>query len=293
MLCFVLPLETHHPIFSCILTPFLGVFHLDWVGAEEALLRQILRFSLSQVSSQTDNYKWVITNDLKFSLEYSTSGKKKHKEGKKRKKKILKMDKKPEEIALMENFSSSVPNESKQVNGNLRKSPVLRFTCPTPPEQRQASNAEGNGSNLRRKISRSASHIAGFNFEDRRDRSMTSNSLEITQETRKISSSEGNMAGRRSAASPPVKLKRQANRRKVSQGSIFESAFPAVPPLRQTSINPGQKVVQVCKSLRYFIAFWISLFYGCSFISVKLNQGRSQFSCHTGSTRMQPRAFVG
>lgn len=155
------------------------------------------------------------------------------------------MDKKPEEISLMENFSYDL----KHANGHLRTSPVLRFTCPTPPEQRNVlqPKPEGNGSNLRRKISRSASHISGYsqNFDEKGDGSYNSKSLDITHEARKISSSEGDMTEKRFPVSPFRHSKHQLNGRKISQGSIFESAFPAVPPLRQTSINPGQKVVQV------------------------------------------------
>ena len=158
------------------------------------------------------------------------------------------MDKKQEEIALMENVSDSLIGEARPLNGNLRKSPVLRFTCPTPPEQRvpqQKSN--GNGSNLRRKISMSASHIEGFaqNLEGNEARSLSPTNLSITANTRKISSSDGDMVSSGNCQGTFGKSKGQSNGRKISQDSIFESVFPSVPPLRQASINPGQKVVQV------------------------------------------------
>ena len=216
-----------------------------------------------------------------FYLENCQQSRKKHKEGKKRKKKKLKMEKRLEEIALMEHFASSAGSESKPVNGHLKKSPVLRFTCPTPPEQRPSlqTNTEGNGSNLRRKISRSASHIAGFsqNFKEKGGNSDVNINLNMTQETRKISSSEGDMVGNRGASSPFVKQKHHANGKQISQSSIFENAFPSVPPLRQTSINPGQKVVQVSEILFSSFTRRIDLVVGSSqpYLTVQC----SRFNC--------------
>ena len=159
------------------------------------------------------------------------------------------MDKKQEEMALMEYVSDSIIGEGRAVNGHLRKSPVLQFTCPTPPEQRHPSQQKpiGNGSNLRRKISRSASHIEAFgqNLDGKETKLISPKTLSISQNTRKISSSDGDMVISGHSQTPRIKSKNHPNGRKPSQDSIFESVFPSVPPLRQASINPGQKVVQV------------------------------------------------
>lgn len=152
-------------------------------------------------------------------------------------------------MALMQFVSDSITGEGRPANGHLRKSPVLQFTCPTPPEQRHPpqQKSNGNGSNLRRKISRSASHIEVFgqNLDCRETKSISPKNLSITQNTRKISSSDGDMVTSGNSHTPRIKSKNHANGRKPSQDSIFEGIFPSVPPLRQPSINPGQKVVQV------------------------------------------------
>jgi len=188
-------------------------------------------------------------DEVKVRLSDNYQKRKKRKEEKKRKRKKVKMDIKPEEIALMEHVSDSCRSESRPANGHLRKSPVLQFTCPTPPEQRSLlqQSLNGNGSNLRRKISRSASHIEGYaeNFEGQEGRSISPRNLSISPNTRKISSSDGDMVSSGNSQSSFVKSKQQSSAKRQSQSSIFESVFPSVPPLRQASINPGQKVVQV------------------------------------------------
>ena len=186
---------------------------------------------------------------LIFFLFQEQEKQKKKSKSKKKKKKKIRMDGKPEEIALLE---KKIGKELLPANGHFRYSPKVQFTCPTPPEEELPSQTTSKGgsanhSNLRRKISRSASHIPGgfaHNFDDRRSSLNADNNLGIMLDGRKISSSDGDMCGRMGPSDAFLKTKPCANG--PNQGSIFDIAYPAVPPLRQTSINPGQKVAQVC-----------------------------------------------
>ncbi|XP_065053048.1 potassium voltage-gated channel subfamily H member 6-like isoform X3 [Rhopilema esculentum] len=193
------------------------------------------------------NHEEVTEEDIQRKLTEQEKQKKKSKSKKKKKKKV-RMDGKPEEIALLE---KKIGKELMPANGHFRYSPKVQFTCPTPPEEELPSQTTSKGgtanqSNLRRKISRSASHIPGgfaHNTDDRRSSLNADNNLGILLDGRKISSSDGDMCGRIGPSDAFLKTKPPANGQ--NQGSIFDIAYPAVPPLRQTSINPGQKVAQV------------------------------------------------
>ena len=163
------------------------------------------------------------------------------------------METKPEEIALIER---AIAQEIKPINGHLKTQPTVKFTCPTPPDEKRGNrgssdDADTNGTNLSRKLSRSASHIESFShslgrtFEGNRNRFGSGGILEITPEIRKISSSEGDLIGKE-ATDSLLHPKQTPLTKSKNQGSIFDIAFPSVPSLRQTSINPGQKVAQVC-----------------------------------------------
>ncbi len=169
------------------------------------------------------------------------------------------MDEELEEIALLE---KTIEKELKPSNGHLRNKPGILYNRPFLPSSFGVDSRDTHScimedpeilpqnpvkQNLTKTFSRSASDLQFDSSSSKKFSSSGARNSAKSPINRKVSSSLGDLSRILNSGderrAPKVFFSQQHSYKK--QGSIFDIAYPAVPPCRQNNINPGQKVAQV------------------------------------------------
>lgn len=164
--------------------------------------------------------------------------------GRKKSRKKSRMEVEAEEIALLE---KTIEKELRPANGHLRIEAAHAGRLEEIPEK--SSLPDDNA--VLRKMSRSVSdlqsqmYMTEKSFQGIKNAPCASNSLRYSNRTRKISSSLGDVSGNNSRSDKTGNALFNSIGSNKDKENIYDIAYPAVPPCRKNSINPGQKVAQV------------------------------------------------